>query len=69
MARNKTNIVILGGGYAGIMSALRIAGKTKRSGHDRVTLINGLAHFVERPRLHEQATGTTAEWDGLSSTC
>ena len=57
MISNKKNIVVLGGGYAGIMAALRIAGKTKRL-DTAVTLINALDYFVERPRLHEQATGT-----------
>ena len=57
MSKQTTNIVVLAGGYAGIMAALRIAGKTKRL-NTAVTLINGLDYFVERPRLHEQATGT-----------
>jgi succinate dehydrogenase/fumarate reductase flavoprotein subunit len=30
MANETTKIVVLGGGYAGVMAALRIAGKTKR---------------------------------------
>ena len=60
MSEQTTNIVILGGGYAGIMAALRIAGKTKRL-DTAVTLINALDHFVERPRLHEQALGTEIE--------
>jgi NADH dehydrogenase len=58
MTSETTKIVILGGGYAGIMAALRIAGKTKRQ-NTAVTLISALDHFVERPRLHEQATGTS----------
>lgn len=57
MSKQTTDIVILGGGYAGVMAALRVAGKTKRL-NTAVTLINGLDYFVERPRLHEQATGT-----------
>ena len=54
---NKTRIIVIGGGYAGIMTSLRIVGKTKRA-ERTVTLINAVDHFVERPRLHEQATGT-----------
>ena len=61
MSEQTTKIVVLGGGYAGIIAALRIAGKTKRL-DTAVTLINGLDYFVERLRLHEQATGT--ELDG-----
>ena len=55
-SKNK-HIVILGGGYAGVMTAVRLAGRTKRL-NTKVTLVNGVGHFVERPRLHEQATGT-----------
>jgi NADH dehydrogenase FAD-containing subunit len=51
-----TNILVLGGGYSGMMAALRLAGKTKRL-DTTITLVNALDHFVERPRLHEQATG------------
>ena len=57
MTNETINIIILGGGYAGLMAALRIAGKTKKM-NTAVTLINALEHFVERPRLHEEATGT-----------
>ena len=57
MAKEITKIVVLGGGYAGVMAALRIAGKSKRL-KTAVTLISGLDYFVERPRLHEEATGT-----------
>lgn len=48
-------IVILGGGYAGLMCAIRLAGKTRRL-KPEITLINGSDTFVERPRLHETAT-------------
>ncbi len=56
-ATQATNILILGGGYAGIMATLRLAHKTKRR-NIAITLINGLDYFVERPRLHEAATGS-----------
>jgi NADH dehydrogenase FAD-containing subunit len=52
----QSKIIILGGGYSGVMAALRLAGKTKRL-DTTITLVNALEHFVERPRLHEQATG------------
>ncbi|MEZ4710527.1 MAG: FAD-dependent oxidoreductase [Caldilineaceae bacterium] len=51
-----TNILILGGGYSGVMAALRLAGRTRRT-DAVITLINAHDHFVERPRLHEAATG------------
>jgi NADH dehydrogenase FAD-containing subunit len=57
MTKQVTKILVLGGGYAGVMAALRLAGKTKRLGTE-ITLVNGLDHFVERPRLHEATTGT-----------
>ena len=56
MTKHITKILVLGGGYAGVMAALRLAGKTKRL-NTQLTLVNGLDHFVERPRLHEVATG------------
>ncbi|MBP3037757.1 FAD-dependent oxidoreductase [Arthrobacter sp. zg-ZUI100] len=52
----KTNVVIVGGGYAGVMAANRLAA-TGRSGHD-VVLVNPGERFVERIRLHEYAAGT-----------
>ena len=57
MTNQATKIVILGGGYAGVMAAVRLAGKTRRL-NTQITLVNGLDHFVERPRLHEAATGS-----------
>ncbi|MCB0166041.1 MAG: FAD-dependent oxidoreductase [Anaerolineae bacterium] len=56
MITDKKHIVVLGGGYGGMMAALRLAGKSKRL-TTTVTLVNALDYFVERPRLHEQATG------------
>jgi NADH dehydrogenase FAD-containing subunit len=53
----KKQIVILGAGYAGVMTAVRLAGKTKRMKQVAITLVNGSDHFNERPRLHEIATG------------
>lgn len=51
-------IIVLGGGYAGTLAALRLAGKTK--GHaTEVVLVNGVDHFVERIRHHQLAAGQT----------
>jgi NADH dehydrogenase len=50
---NAPHVVILGGGYAGALSALRLSG---RSGA-RITLVNAAPHFVERIRLHQLAAG------------
>ncbi len=48
-------IVILGAGYAGMLAALRLAGK-RRKLPVQITLVNGSASFVERIRLHQRAT-------------
>lgn len=49
------HVVIVGGGYAGMMCAIRLAGKSRRM-KPQITLINGADEFIERPRLHEEAT-------------
>jgi NADH dehydrogenase len=55
---SKPRIVIVGGGYGGVLAALRIAGKLR--GRAEVTLIDGRDALVERVRLHEQiARGRT----------
>ncbi|QFU90846.1 NAD(P)/FAD-dependent oxidoreductase [Amycolatopsis sp. YIM 10] len=46
-------IVVLGAGYSGLMAAKLVA---KRAGAE-VTLVNAGAHFVERVRLHQLASG------------
>ncbi|MBK8899717.1 MAG: FAD-dependent oxidoreductase [Anaerolineaceae bacterium] len=56
MGQQATKIVVLGGGYAGVIAALRLAGKTRQLDAE-ITLVNGLDHFVERLRLHELAMG------------
>ncbi|MBB4741242.1 NADH dehydrogenase FAD-containing subunit [Actinoplanes octamycinicus] len=50
-AHTRTDIVVLGGGYAGITAALRLAPR------HRVTLVDPREHFVERVRLHQVAAG------------
>ena len=51
-----TTVLVLGGGYAGVMAANRLAG----SGRENldVLLVNPGDRFVERIRLHEYAAGT-----------
>jgi NADH dehydrogenase len=48
-------VVILGGGYAGLMCALRLAKRAR--GQVAITLVSARAHFVERIRLHQRAAG------------
>ena len=54
----KTNstIIILGGGFAGVMAALRLANRTRRQSVT-ITLVNASALFVERTRQHQVASG------------
>lgn len=53
MAEN-TEVVVIGGGYAGVMAANRLTQRDDVT----VTLINARPHFVERIRLHQLAGGT-----------
>ncbi|MFH8790952.1 NAD(P)/FAD-dependent oxidoreductase [Streptomyces roseoverticillatus] len=50
---HRTDIVVLGAGYAGLTAALRLALKP----HVTVTLIDPSDHFTERVRLHQLTTG------------
>ncbi|MFG1816217.1 NAD(P)/FAD-dependent oxidoreductase [Kribbella sp. NPDC049174] len=49
-----TDVIVVGGGYAGVMAANRL---TRRDGV-HVTLINPRPDFVERIRLHQLVTGS-----------
>ena len=51
------HVVIIGGGYAGIMAANRLAGSNQDM---QVSVINPVSDFVERIRLHEVAAGARA---------
>ncbi|MFD7959752.1 NAD(P)/FAD-dependent oxidoreductase [Streptomyces zaomyceticus] len=44
-------VLVLGAGYSGLMTALRLGP------HARVTLVDPADHFTERVRLHERAAG------------
>jgi NADH dehydrogenase FAD-containing subunit len=47
-------IVIIGAGYGGLMTALRLVGQTKGQ-PCQITLVNREAHFTQRIRLHQAA--------------
>jgi NADH:ubiquinone reductase (H+-translocating) len=51
----KKQILILGGGYAGITAARRLAHRTKGLSIE-ITLVNGSSQFVERIRMHQTAS-------------
>ncbi|MEU6137935.1 FAD-dependent oxidoreductase [Nocardioides sp. NPDC047086] len=52
---SKPHVVVVGGGYAGVMAANRL---TKRD-DVAITLVNPRDHFVERIRLHQLAAGSS----------
>lgn len=52
--RENTEVIVVGGGYAGVMAANRL---TKRD-DVTVTLVNPRPTFVERIRLHQRVAGT-----------
>ncbi|QZT61905.1 NAD(P)/FAD-dependent oxidoreductase [Mycolicibacterium austroafricanum] len=54
MTAQRTHVVVIGGGYAGVMAANRLM---SRDGL-RVTLVNPRPSFVERIRLHQFVTGS-----------
>jgi NADH:ubiquinone reductase (H+-translocating) len=49
MAADNTDVVVIGGGYAGVMAANRLMQRDDLA----VTLINPRPMFVERIRLHQ----------------
>ena len=54
MIENRTHVLVLGAGYAGLLAAVRLAGKTRKQ-DVAITLVNAADHFVERLRLHQFA--------------
>ncbi|MEU6424510.1 FAD-dependent oxidoreductase [Microbispora sp. NPDC046973] len=49
-------VVVVGGGYTGMLAAIRLAHRTRRA-DVRITLVNPSPRFVERLRLHQTAAG------------
>src|SRR5438552_5906822 len=56
MAKDKAKIVILGGGFGGLFTALELAGAAD------VTLINDEDHFLFKPMLYEYLSGEVEAW-------
>ncbi len=56
MANTNTHIVIVGGGFGGLFTALELAGTGK------VTLISDADHFLFTPMLYEYLSGEVEAW-------
>jgi NADH:ubiquinone reductase (non-electrogenic) len=56
MAKDKAKIVIVGGGFGGLFTALELAGTSD------VTLINDEDHFLFKPMLYEYLSGEVEAW-------
>lgn len=52
MTKQRTHVVVIGGGYAGVLAANRLTQQAA------VTLVNPRPEFVERIRLHQLVAGT-----------
>jgi len=50
-------ILIVGGGYAGLLAALRLSHFVRKNTNVQVTLVNATDYFIERVRLHQLAAG------------
>src|SRR5215475_11369265 len=50
-------IVILGAGYAGMITAATLVGRTKKRDDVQITVVNASDRFTERLRLHQLASG------------
>ena len=59
----KQRIVVIGGGYAGALAAVRLAGRAR--GRAAVTLVEPRTELVQRLRLHQLATGQRVRSYGL----
>ncbi|MCC7451453.1 MAG: FAD-dependent oxidoreductase [Anaerolineae bacterium] len=56
----ETRVIILGAGYAGMMAALRLSGKTNRK-QVLITLVNATDAFIDRIRLHQFITNQSVK--------
>ncbi|MBO0679339.1 FAD-dependent oxidoreductase [Mycolicibacterium sp. S2-37] len=54
MTEHRTHVVVIGGGYAGVMAANHL----RTRGDVDITLVNARPQFVERIRLHQLLTGS-----------
>jgi len=57
MATSSRHVLVVGGGYAGVLAANRARNRLRA--HDRVTLLSDGPNLVHRIRLHERLAGRT----------
>ena len=53
--QHRQKVVVIGGGYAGALAAVRVAGRARRGAE--VTLVEPRGELVQRLRLHQAAAG------------
>jgi NADH:ubiquinone reductase (non-electrogenic) len=56
MGKDRSKILIIGGGFGGLFTALDLAGAGD------ITLINEEDHFLFRPMLYENLSGDVEAW-------
>jgi NADH dehydrogenase FAD-containing subunit len=64
MTKQPIKVIVIGAGYAGLLAAVRLAGKTRGAKVD-LTLVNASEVFVERLRLHQWAANQNIVWRPL----
>ncbi len=57
MSAIEHRVLVLGAGYTGMMTAVRLAHRTRRTPGTRITLVNPSPRFTERLRMHQIAAG------------
>ncbi len=56
-SRSTRNVLILGGGFAGVTTALKLEKRLRRDPGVRITLVSDENYFLFTPMLHEVASG------------
>lgn len=65
MLQQRTQILVIGAGYAGMLATVRLAAKTNHK-NVQITLINPLNSFIERLRLHQYAANQPVKQRSIS---
>ncbi|MBI4745449.1 MAG: FAD-dependent oxidoreductase [Deltaproteobacteria bacterium] len=55
---NKTRVLILGAGFAGIYTAINLSRRLRKRKDIEITLVDGNRYHLFKPMLHEVATGS-----------